>query len=90
MENWCHGVLSFDLRVGGIAESHKSNILNVKFFRDVFNQTDRHGSIASGIKANNPMNIIQSPFGMKKKDFRANSINSARNNTPTVLPGGTR
>ena len=24
VENWCHGVLSFDLKIGGIPEAHKS------------------------------------------------------------------
>ena len=38
MDNWCHGVLSFDLKIGGIPESHKSNIYNVNFFKEVFNE----------------------------------------------------
>jgi hypothetical protein len=36
LENWCHGTLSFDLKFGGIPESHKSNQLNVEFFREIF------------------------------------------------------
>ena len=36
MDNWCHGVLSFDLKIGGIPESHKSNIYNVNFFKEIF------------------------------------------------------
>lgn len=39
VENWCHGVLSFDLKIGGIPESHKSNLLNVEFFKEIFNET---------------------------------------------------
>ena len=35
--DWCHGILSFDLKVGGIPQSHKSNELAVKFFKDIFN-----------------------------------------------------
>jgi len=36
-KDWCHGILSFDLKVGGIPHSHKSNELAVKFFKDLFN-----------------------------------------------------
>ena len=36
MKSWCHGVLSFDLKMGGVPESHKSNIMNVDFFREIF------------------------------------------------------
>ena len=38
MDNWCHGVLSFDLKIGGIPESHKSNIYNVNFFKEIFDK----------------------------------------------------
>jgi hormone-sensitive lipase len=34
-KNWCHGILSFDLK-GGISDSHKSNLLNVKWFKEIF------------------------------------------------------
>ena len=36
LEDWCHGVLSFDLKIGGIPDSHKSNTLAVQFFREIF------------------------------------------------------
>ena len=32
---WCHGILNFDLKTG-ITESHKSIVLNVKWFKEIF------------------------------------------------------
>lgn len=36
VKNWCHGVLSFDLRIGGIGESHKANVVMIDYFRGIF------------------------------------------------------
>ena len=35
---WCHGILNFDLKTG-ITESHKSIVLNVKWFKEIFDNT---------------------------------------------------
>ena len=35
-ENWCHGILSFDFKSGGVPDSHKSNDLAVKLFNEIF------------------------------------------------------
>ena len=53
IENWCHGVLSFDLKIGGIPESHKSNLLNVQFFREIFNETQKE--IAPSVILTSPL-----------------------------------
>jgi hypothetical protein len=37
-KHWCHGVLSFDLKIGGIEDSHKSNELNVQWFKEIFDK----------------------------------------------------
>ena len=36
--NWTHGVLQFDLKMGGIKESHKANLKMIKVFKDIFEQ----------------------------------------------------
>ena len=59
VENWCHGVLSFDLKIGGIPESHKSNQLNVDFFREIFETKPKIYAAATG--------ELQSPNALIKK-----------------------
>jgi hypothetical protein len=52
LKGWCHGVLSFDLKIGGIPESHSSNEVNVEFFREIFGRTVsgmEHSAIKSKI-----------------------------------------
>ena len=62
VENWCHGVLSFDLKIGGIPESHKSNLLNVEFFREIFNETKILSNPVEG-----SFGILTSPMRFRKK-----------------------
>jgi hypothetical protein len=40
LKNWTHGVLNFDLKFGGVKDSHKSNVYNVQFFREIFGIID--------------------------------------------------
>ena len=59
LKEWCHGVLNFDLKIGGIPESHKANELNVKFYRELFNSPRQKSALVGG-----PSNF-QSNFALK-------------------------
>jgi acetyl esterase/lipase len=45
-KNWCHGVLNFDLKFSGIPESHKSNLLNVQWFREIFDYQGNNSRVS--------------------------------------------
>lgn len=47
LKSWCHGVLSFDLRIGGIPESHKASELNVQFFKEIFGSFEQDQKLIS-------------------------------------------
>lgn len=77
VKSWCHGVLSFDLRRGGIAESHQANLLMIDYFREIFESSGSNGYFQSGKKIGN----LQSPSALAKKKFAisfkdGNSISS--------------
>lgn len=40
LKNWTHGVLSFDFKLGGVIDSHKSNLLAIDCFREIFAKGD--------------------------------------------------
>mmetsp|Transcript_31760 Transcript_31760/g.48729 ORF Transcript_31760/g.48729 Transcript_31760/m.48729 type:complete len:81 (-) Transcript_31760:25-267(-) len=65
MEGWCHGVLSFDLKIGGIPQSHKSNLLMVDFFRQLFTRGTPKG-LQPEVEA--PLSMsLKSPQLLKKQ-----------------------
>ena len=65
MDNWCHGVLSFDLKIGGIPESHKANVINVQFFREIFDGNSKKIITSHNLEAN---------YGILKSPLKLNSI----------------
>ena len=78
MDNWCHGVLSFDLKIGGIPESHKSNIYNVNFFKEVFNEQPQKKLIATnpqGLKEN--LGILRSPMKLQSVRLKKSESNNS-------------
>ena len=65
MEHWCHGVLSFDLKIGGIPQSHQTNVLNVKFFREIFDTSSSKAKTM--MHSDEAMNLqLKSPQLLKK------------------------
>ena len=40
LKNWTHGVLQFDFKIGGVTDSHKSNLLAIECFREMFAKGD--------------------------------------------------
>jgi len=61
----CHGVLSFDLK-SGIEDSHKSNVLNVKWFKEIFdNKRTKSLSMKINTRQESPMLSLNSPHLLK-------------------------
>lgn len=76
MEGWTHGVLSFDLRSGGIPESHKAVVFNVEWFKEIFASTNEE-----------PSNLRNAKKIMKKKQLVEMKLigTSLSNNTASKL-----
>ena len=65
LKNWCHGVLSFDLK-SGIDDSHKANVLNVKWFKEIFdNKRVNSLSLKVNSRHESPMLSLNSPHMLK-------------------------